>query len=196
MSTNEPTETHHSYCECDECDLRRYLAERCASHDCKRLTPGIACLNARHSKSKGLCATCFNHGCVANAEPSTPSANLIAGNVASAKVPVTHEAQLLAAARRTPNMQNALDSFDALYEAWCGLLGLPEMDRNVFVARVTANWSRYSIAGITLDHIVLASIVCAAAHLDLTMEQIRDLRVRIAAINVKLIAIAVRERAK
>lgn len=53
----------------------------CSPHPCRRQdTP---CTNFKHSKSKGLCAKCFNHGCVADVV-SDHSTHIVAENVATA----------------------------------------------------------------------------------------------------------------
>lgn len=36
---------------------------QCAPHSCIRYDGEVRCPNLVHEKSKGLCATCFNHGC-------------------------------------------------------------------------------------------------------------------------------------
>jgi hypothetical protein len=91
-----------------------------------------------------------------------------------------------------PQMQDALGTFDTIYEFWRDVLGLPDMDREVFVARLTANWNRYSVRGITLDPVCLAAIIIAAARLDLTFDEIKALRVRVTTINAQLLEAAER----
>jgi hypothetical protein len=99
------------------------------------------------------------------------------------------EDKILYTAQRMPEAQGVLSLIrDELFPFWCDVLDLPDMNVDTFTGRLLAGWHRYHIKGLTADPVFLASVVCAAANLNLKMDQLTTLRRRIEDVNRRLIA--------